>query len=191
QWDATLVMVRQAHNRTIYNPDETSALFVVYRENANEVLDWIVGESVSVGTRRVYESVEYRCLQSHVTQADWTPPATPALWITTIEPGENWSAGVFYAIDALAIYESVEYRCLQAHVSQVGWEPPNVPALWVVNTPPTDEWQPYTHYTGDNTAGAGNGDVVTYNGSEYRCLQTHDSLPGWEPPNVPALWVAL
>ncbi|WP_433413650.1 M4 family metallopeptidase [Microtetraspora malaysiensis] len=32
------------------------------------------------------------------------------------------------------------------------------------------------------------GDVVTYNGVRYRCLQAHTSLPGWEPPNVPALW---
>jgi chitinase len=22
----------------------------------------------------------------------------------------------------------------------------------------------------------------------YRCLQSHTSLVGWEPPNVPALW---
>jgi chitinase len=32
------------------------------------------------------------------------------------------------------------------------------------------------------------GDVVTYNGHTYRCLQAHTSQVGWEPPNVPALW---
>ncbi|MCI4064613.1 lytic polysaccharide monooxygenase [Micromonospora sp. R77] len=32
------------------------------------------------------------------------------------------------------------------------------------------------------------GDRVTYNGLTYRCLQAHTALPGWEPPNVPALW---
>ncbi len=32
------------------------------------------------------------------------------------------------------------------------------------------------------------GDTVTYNGVVYKCLQAHTSLPGWEPPNVPALW---
>ncbi|WP_433257086.1 M28 family peptidase [Streptosporangium sp. CA-135522] len=32
------------------------------------------------------------------------------------------------------------------------------------------------------------GDTVTYNGIGYRCLQGHTSLPGWEPPNTPALW---
>lgn len=191
QWDDTLVMVRQSHNRTIYDPDETPALFCVYREDAGDVLEWVAGESVGVGTRRMYEDAEYRCIQAHVTQSDWTPPSVPALWSTVIEPGDDWQPGVFYAVDTTALYETVEYRCLQAHVSQIGWEPPNVPALWVVNAPPVQEWQPYTAYTGDNTAGAGNGDVVTYGGNEYRCLQTHNSLPGWEPPNVPALWLAL
>jgi hypothetical protein len=32
------------------------------------------------------------------------------------------------------------------------------------------------------------GDVVSYNGVGYRCIQAHTSLPGWEPPNTPALW---
>jgi chitinase len=37
------------------------------------------------------------------------------------------------------------------------------------------------------TAGA----LVSYNGHNYQCLQSHTSLTGWEPPNVPALWKAL
>ncbi|MET9350037.1 M28 family peptidase [Streptomyces termitum] len=35
------------------------------------------------------------------------------------------------------------------------------------------------------------GDVVTYDGVRYRCLQGHTAYPGWEPPNVPALWQRL
>ncbi|MER7134295.1 M4 family metallopeptidase [Streptosporangium saharense] len=41
-------------------------------------------------------------------------------------------------------------------------------------------WQEWKQYNA--------GDVVTYNGTSYRCLQSHTSLPGWDPPNVPALW---
>ncbi|GII82262.1 hypothetical protein Ssi03_02520 [Sphaerisporangium siamense] len=41
-------------------------------------------------------------------------------------------------------------------------------------------WAPYTAYTA--------GTVVSYNGVDYQCLQSHTSLPGWEPSNVPALW---
>jgi hypothetical protein len=35
------------------------------------------------------------------------------------------------------------------------------------------------------------GDVVTYTGISYRCLQAHTSQVGWEPPIVPALWQTL
>jgi len=32
------------------------------------------------------------------------------------------------------------------------------------------------------------GDVVTYSGKTYACLQAHTSLQGWEPATTPALW---
>ncbi|MGW9438935.1 dioxygenase family protein [Streptomyces sp. NPDC055607] len=32
------------------------------------------------------------------------------------------------------------------------------------------------------------GDAVTYGGLGYVCLQAHTAQPGWQPPNVPALW---
>ena len=35
------------------------------------------------------------------------------------------------------------------------------------------------------------GDLVSYAGHDYKCLQAHTSQTGWEPPNVPALWQAL
>ncbi|MCI3934355.1 M20/M25/M40 family metallo-hydrolase [Streptomyces sp. AN091965] len=35
------------------------------------------------------------------------------------------------------------------------------------------------------------GDIVTYEGVRYRCIQGHTAYPGWEPPNVPALWQAI
>ncbi|WP_433513497.1 glycosyl hydrolase family 18 protein [Nonomuraea sp. CA-143628] len=41
-------------------------------------------------------------------------------------------------------------------------------------------WAPWTAYTA--------GTRVTYNGVDYECIQSHTSQPGWEPPNVPALW---
>lgn len=33
------------------------------------------------------------------------------------------------------------------------------------------------------------GDVVSYDGKTYVCRQSHTSLLGWEPSNVPALWL--
>jgi len=90
-YNGTLVMVRQSHHRTIYAPEETPALFVVYREDADAVLDWVVGESIIIGMRRVYGGVEYRCIQAHVIDSpEWTPPATlGVLWEVHTEPGDE------------------------------------------------------------------------------------------------------
>lgn len=41
---------------------------------------WKAGEAVVVGDRRYYNGNWYTCLQSHTTQADWTPDVVPALW---------------------------------------------------------------------------------------------------------------
>ncbi|WP_158088788.1 fibronectin type III domain-containing protein [Thermoactinospora rubra] len=41
-------------------------------------------------------------------------------------------------------------------------------------------WAPWTAYTV--------GTRVTHNGADYEARQSHTSQPGWEPPNVPALW---
>src|SRR5581483_12182472 len=32
------------------------------------------------------------------------------------------------------------------------------------------------------------GALVTYSGSEYKCIQAHTSQAGWDPADVPALW---
>jgi chitinase len=32
---------------------------------------------------------------------------------------------------------------------------------------------------------------VTYNGVRYQCRQSHIAYPGWEPPNVLALWLPI
>lgn len=131
--DGTLVMVRQPHARTLYPPAETPALFVVYREDAADVLAWVAGESVGVGTLRTYGDDTYRALQAHVTQADWTPPAVPALWALFAEepPTDEWATGVSYTAGDVVTYGGAEYECRQSHTSQVGWEPPNVLALWL------------------------------------------------------------
>ncbi|WNG52354.1 chitinase [Archangium minus] len=42
-------------------------------------------------------------------------------------------------------------------------------------------WAAYTHYAV--------ADTVTYAGKGYECRQAHQSLPGWEPPYVAALWL--
>ncbi len=76
QWGDLRVVCIQAHNRTIYEPTETPALFAI--QNLTE--NWIAGEQVAVGDERNYEGTTYKCLQSHTTQTGWEPPNVPALW---------------------------------------------------------------------------------------------------------------
>ncbi|PPK69720.1 dioxygenase [Actinokineospora auranticolor] len=62
--------------------------------------------------------------------------------------------------------------------------------------PPSSSTTPPTSTTnnppGGTTWAAGTnyaaGTRVTYSGVNYTCLQGHTAQPGWEPPNVPALW---
>ncbi len=42
-------------------------------------------------------------------------------------------------------------------------------------------WTPGTYYAIN--------DLASYDGNNYRCIQSHTALSGWEPVNVPALWV--
>jgi GH18 family chitinase len=46
--------------------------------------------------------------------------------------------------------------------------------------PAADEWVPNKAYK--------TGDIVRYKNDLYKCLQSHTSLPGWEPENAAALW---
>ncbi|MFJ9516937.1 M28 family peptidase [Kitasatospora sp. NPDC101801] len=56
-------------------------------------------------------------------------------------------------------------------------------SLVVGSGPGTGTWAAGTTYKA--------GDVVTYNGVSYRCIQGHTAQTGWEPPIVPALWQRL
>lgn len=136
-YNGGLVICRQSHTRMHYAPEDTPALWLVYRPDATGPAEWVAGEQVDVGTRRTYEGTVYEAIQAHVTQSDWTPPATPALWRVVEDeepPGPgvpDWSYPVAYAIGDHVMYAGIEYVCRQAHTSQAGWTPPAVLALWL------------------------------------------------------------
>jgi hypothetical protein len=125
-----VVMVRQSHNRTEHDPADVPALFMAHRADVTDVLAWIAGEQVQVGTQRTYGGMTYTCLQAHVTESTWTPDVTPALWQPVVEPMSEWAVGVSYKVGDEVIYEGREYECLQAHTAQPGWTPAAVPSLW-------------------------------------------------------------
>jgi chitin-binding protein len=82
------------------------------------------------------------------------------------------------------------YACVDLQVGPGGPGPSPTPTTTSSPRPPSPTPSPTSNPGGTwapNTAYAV-GATVTYGGLTYRCRQAHTSLPGWEPPNAPALW---
>jgi hypothetical protein len=90
-----------------------------------------------------------------------------------------------FAFDDVGNFESLVHDGdpRSAGITIAPFGSPSPPGPPPSQPPPTGTWAPDTSYA----VGA----VVMYGGLSYRCQQTHTSLVGWEPPNVPALWVRI
>jgi hypothetical protein len=118
-----LVICRQSHSRTEHAPEDIPALFAVYRVDAGEALEWVAGEQVYVGTRRLYLDVLYECLQAHQTQSDWTPLATLGTLWGIVSTTAEWAIGVLYHVGDHVTYGGFEWICGQQHTSISTWYP--------------------------------------------------------------------
>ena len=87
------------------------------------------------------------------------------------------------------------YSCVDVNIGGGSTTPTTPPTTTPTTAPTTTPTTAPTTGTPSGTWRAGTaykiGDVVTYNGRSYRCRQAHTALAGWEPPNVPALWLAI
>ncbi|MGW1058162.1 lytic polysaccharide monooxygenase [Micromonospora rubida] len=87
------------------------------------------------------------------------------------------------------------YSCVDLQIGGGGGNPTPTPTPSTTPSPTRTPTPAPTTPAPSGTWAAGQayqvGDQVTYGGSTYRCLQPHTALPGWEPPNVPALWTRL
>ena len=161
---ATLGLPRVGVNAATGLPDPTAALTTDYTITTRTMLD---GQVVAI--------VEDEF------------PGSP-------DPIPPWTVGEAVPIGALRVFAEQKdsigdkahdtWVCVQAHTTQADWTPPQVPALWnYARTPGDNEWMPWIAVEVD--------EVLTYAGVEYICIQSHTTQPGWEPPNVPALWAAV
>lgn len=79
----------------------------------------------SVGDRVQYNGTLYKCVQPHTAQSDWTPDATPALWVVvTVEEWPEWvqptGAQDAYAKDAKVTHNGERWI---SDVDSNVWEP--------------------------------------------------------------------
>lgn len=71
---------------------------------------WEEDTAYSVGDRRQYDGLLYRCVQAHTSQEDWTPPVVPALWVrTSTEEWPEWIQPTG-AQDAYRIGDKCSYK---------------------------------------------------------------------------------
>lgn len=77
------IKLRDMMHKAAISLDDTDALAAVELFPA-----WAVETEFAKDIRVRYNGKLYRCEQSHKSQADWTPPDTPALWTEVAEPGE-------------------------------------------------------------------------------------------------------
>jgi chitinase len=141
-----------------------------------------------------------------------TPTATPPTITRTPTPTNTppsgvqpWSGNsVSYHVGDLVSFQGNVYKCIQAHISQPDWDPVSAPSLWQLvsgggSTPtpsPTSTATPTPTSTppsgvqpwSGNSVSYHVGDLVSFQGHTYKCIQAHTSQPGWDPVDAPALW---
>ena len=86
---------------------------------------WAIGVAYAVGDRVQYNGTLYKCVQAHTSQADWTPDATPALWVVvTVEEWPEWvqptGAHDAYAKDSKVTHNGKKW--ISSYDANV-WEP--------------------------------------------------------------------
>lgn len=108
--------------------DEVAALVGLYPAWSGDGVAYVAGDI------RAHGGTLYRIVQPHTSQVDWTPDATPALWVRCAPAGvipawvQPTGAQDAYALDALVTYQGQVWRStIAANV----W-PPGTGALWVV-----------------------------------------------------------
>lgn len=99
---------------------------------------WEADVAYTVDERIRYGDKLYRCVQAHTSQADWTPPSTPALWTEVAKPGEIpvWRQPTG-AQDAYMTGDKVWYpaKDTTVYVSLIDnnvWSPDAYPTGWEV-----------------------------------------------------------
>ena len=94
---------------------------------------WIAGEAVAIKDVRQYNGVLYKAVQAHTTQAEWTPDATPALWIIVQPEGviPEWKQPTG-AHDMYNIGDKVKYNgeTYESVIANNNWSPTEYPAGW-------------------------------------------------------------
>jgi len=185
----------------------TGEAFQMTAVTANQVI--LLPDSVSIAEgEEITETVRMRALpiESFVTAsaeetladalglvlraavADGRITDSELLRVAPTLEGRQWRPGMEVTVGDVYAYGAYLWRCVQPHTTQGDWPPDLTAALWrkveIVPEKGMRVWQAGVDYA--------LGDVLAYpdaDSPQYECIQAHTAQEGWEPPNVPALWV--
>ena len=93
---------------------------------------WAIGRAYAVDDRVQHGGILYKCVQAHTSQADWTPDATPALWVVvSIDEYPEWVQPLG-ATDAYNKGDIVSYngKLYRSTIDGNVWAPDAYPAGW-------------------------------------------------------------
>lgn len=192
----------QRRIRVANAPQQAEQIAVEYLKDVGreDGSDWVqptgAHDAYPVGYKVTYNGKEYENL---IPANVWAPDLDPRWWkdLTPVTDPNAWNPNAkSYVVGDIVTYEDTSYECLQAHTSQSGWTPSDVPALWKdlsIVTPPEEPpveppVEPQTPAWSEASVAYKVNDLVTYNGSTYKCLAAHTSQAGWTPAAVPSLW---
>jgi len=140
----------------------------------------------------------YRVVQGHTSQTSWNPRDTAALFTDIVYFGDEARFGYPDWQQPQGAHDAYEEGRVVKHNGQFWtslvadnvWEPGTDATLWTEfveeteeepEPPTTTEWNPESEsYV--------TGDIVTFNGIEYICIQDHTSEQGQEPDVATELW---
>lgn len=109
---------------------------------------------------------------------------------------ENWVSGKSYKKGDSVLYEGIKYTCsidiLSCPPGSNCWStitPTPTPTPYPTPCPsPVSPSSPIQSNTWSVWKPYSVGQIVSYNGKNYKCIQGHTTQPGWYPDIVPALW---
>lgn len=88
---------------------------------------WQIGKQYFIDDRVNHNEILYKCLQTHLSQADWTPDVAVSLWVRVDDPSIQWPDWVqpVGAQDAYPLGAKVSHNNLHwiSDVDNNVWEP--------------------------------------------------------------------
>lgn len=127
KWTQAAQRVREAMDAAGARLDDATALDAMAIYPA-----WEADIAYAIGQRVRYGDKLYRCVQAHTSQGDWTPDATPALWVrVSVEEWPEWVQPTG-AHDAYAKGDKVTYKG-KRYISLIdgnAYSPDAYPAGW-------------------------------------------------------------